>query len=283
MKKLFALLLTGVMVLSMAACSKPEESQNENQAMPDNMANMTAPVDALARWMRENQLKYDPADPEFAWIALYYFTGAYGLDHPMVGQEEGSYQLNIPTSVMEEHASVLFAEYDALFDLPSIMKGNVSYDPNADAYFVSRGDIGLSAMKFTDYEKTEDGYKLKAELVSIMDEEEELIQAYEVTLVDNPSAEDVDNLLYFYSVKDIVPVTAEDQSDHTTTVETAIFNGLADSHTAELTLTDGTMQAFQFDADSEIAKIMGSLKEGDGVTIGYHETENGSLMIVSIE
>ena len=74
MKKLFALLLTGVMLLSMAACGKTEVP--ENNTMPDNMANMTAPVDALARCMLENQLEYDPADPEFAWIALYYFTGA---------------------------------------------------------------------------------------------------------------------------------------------------------------------------------------------------------------
>ena len=281
MKKLFALLLTGVMLLSMAACGKTEVP--ENNTMPDNMANMTAPVDALARCMLENQLEYDPADPEFAWIALYYFTGAYGLDHPMVGQEEGSYQLSIPTSVMEEHASVLFAEYDHLFDLPSIMKGNVSYDPDVDAYFVSRGDIGLSEMKFTDYEKTDEGHKVTAKLVSTMDEEEELIQAYEVTLVDNPAAENVDNLLYFYSVASIVPMQMDEAEAATATVETAIFNGLADSHTAELTLPDGTVQAFQFDADSEIAKIMGSLKEGDGVTIGYNETENGSLMIVSIE
>lgn len=281
MKKLFALILAGVMAFSIAACNNTEKP--ENNTMPENMTNMTAPVDALARCMLENDLTYDPQDPDFFWIALYYFTGAYGLDHPLIDQEEGSYQLNIPTSVMEEHASVLFAEYDHLFDLPSIMKGNVSYDPDADAYFVSRGDIGLSEMKFTNYEKTDEGHKVTAELVSTMAEEEELIQAYEVTLVDNPAAEDVDNLLYFYSVASIVPVEAEDLPDSAATVETAIFNGLADSHTAELTLPDGTVQAFQFDADSDIAKVMGSLKEGDGVTIGYTEKENGGLMIVSIE
>lgn len=281
MKKLLSLILAGVMAFSIAACNNTEKPQNDT--MPENMANMTAPVDALARCMLENDLEYDPADPEFFWIALYYFTGGYGLDHPLISQEEGSYQLNIPSSVMEEHASVLFADYNDLFDLPSIMKGNVSYDPDVDAYFVSRGDIGLSSMKFTDYEKTEDGHKIRAELFSSMDEKEELIQAYDVLLVDNPAAEEVDNPLYFYSVKDIVPVEAEDLPDSAATVETAIFNGLADSHTAELTLPDGTVQAFQFDADSEIAKIMGSLKEGDGVTIGYNETENGSLMIVSIE
>ena len=277
MKKLFALLLAGVMAFSMIACGGKEEP--ENKTMPENMANMTAPVDALVRCMLENDLEYDPEDPEFFWIALYYFTGAYGLDHPMVGQEEGTYQLNIPTSVMEEHASVLFAEYDHLYDLPSIMKGNVSYDSEPDAYFVSRGDIGLSELKFTSFTATEEGYQVTAELLSA-EPDAELIQAYNVTLKDNDA--EIDNMLYFYSIADIVPVAA-DLPNSSATVETAIFNGLADSHTAELTLPDGSVQPFQFDADSDIAKIMGSLKAGDGVTIGYTETENGSLMIVSIE
>lgn len=280
MKKLFALLLTGVMLLSMAACGKTEVP--ENNTMPDNMANMTAPVDALARCMLENQLEYDPADPEFAWIALYYFTGAYGLDHPMVGQEEGSYQLSIPTSVMEEHASVLFAEYDHLFDLPAIMKGNVSYDPDVDAYFVSRGDIGLSEMRFVSYQKTEEGHAVTAELWSTGPEEEK-IAAYDVILKENTYLDNFENPLYFYSVDSITPIALGDASEIDATVETVIFNGLADSHTAELTLPDGSVQPFQFDADSDIAKTLEGLKEGDGLTIGYQETENGSLKIISIE
>ncbi|WP_405728059.1 hypothetical protein [Anaerotignum sp.] len=278
MKKLLSLLLAGVMAFGLIACGNTKEP--ETDTMPDNMANMTAPVDALARCMLENGLEYDPADPDFFWIALYYFTGAYGADHPMVGQEEGSWQLNIPSSVMEEHASVLFAEYDHLFDLPSIMRGNVSYDPDADAYFVSRGDIGLSEMKFTSFAKTEDGYQVTAELRST-EPDTALIQAYDVTLTDNAHAGE--DALYCYSVKAITPLAAEDLPEDSATVETAIFNGLADSHTAELTLPDGTVQAFQFDADSDIAKVMGSLKEGDGLTIGYKETAEGSFMIISIE
>jgi len=48
-------------------------------------------------------------------------------------------------------------------------------------------------------------------------------------------------------------------------------------------LPDGSVQAFQFDPDSDVAKVMGSLQEGDGITIGYNEKENGSLMIISVE
>ena len=276
MKKLFALILAGVMTLGLAACNKPEEPTPD--VMPDNMASMTAPVDALARCMLENNLVYDPQDPEFFWIALYYFTGGYGLDHQLVTEKEGTYQLQIPTSAMQEHASALFAEYNTLFDLPSIMKGNVSYDPDTDAYTVSRGDIGLSEMKFISYEKTEDGHVVKAQLLST--DSQEPIQAYDVVLTENALAES--NSKYFYSVKEIVPAETE-QSGDAPIVETAIFNGLADSHTAELTLPDGSVQPFQFDADSEVAKTLEGLKEGDGLTIGYTETAGGSLKIVSIE
>ena len=137
MKKLLALFLAGVMTLGLASCGNKNEEPIP-ETMPENMAAMAAPVDALARCMLDNQLEYDPADPDFFWTALFYFTGAYGLNHEMVTEKEGSYQLQIPAAVMEEHATALFAEYNGLFDLPSIMKGNVSYDPEADAYFVSR-------------------------------------------------------------------------------------------------------------------------------------------------
>ena len=79
------------------------------------------------------------------------------------------------------------------------------------------------------------------------------------------------------------PISATQITQLVDSVETAIFNGLADSHTAELTLTDGSVQPFQFDPNSDIAKVMGSLVEGDGITIGYVEQENGSLMLVSAE
>lgn len=291
MKKLFALLLAGVMAFGMAACGNTETPEEE-KAMPADMASMAAPIDALARCMLENDLEYDPEDPDFFWTALFYFTGAYGLEHDGIMEEEGTYQLQIPTPVMQEHASALFAECDELYALPSIMKGNISYDPDADTYSVSRGDIGLSEIRLTSYAETENGYAVTAELWSI-GPEEELIRTYDVTLTDNASIEDMENPIYFYRVSSIIMQEAEDNSSQNapdtppaetaTTKATAIFNGLADSHTVEMTLPDGTVQAFQFDANSELSKIFGSLLEGDGITISYTETENGALKIVSVE
>ena len=287
MKKLFALLMTGVLIFGLAGCgNKPEEPAAD--VMPENMESMAAPIDALARCMLENKLEYDPQDPEFFWTALFYFTSGYGLNHEEVTEEGGTYQLQISTPVMQEHAAALFAAYEYLFDLPSIMKGNVSYDDATGTYTVSRGDIGLSEMRLTNYAKTEDGYAVTAELWAL-GEEEELIQAYDVTLLDSTYVSDKTDVPYYYSVKNIVPVSvnteteAEVETETSDTTETAIFNGLADSHTAELTLTDGSVQPFQFDPDSDVAKIIASLTEGDGITISYKEQANGSLMLTSIE
>ena len=279
MKKLLALFLAGVMLFGLASCKK-EEPQVDT--MPENMAAMTAPIDALARCMLDNHLEYDPADPDFFWTAMFYFTGAYGLNHEMVTEKEGSYQLQIPAAVMEEHAAALFAEYNGLFNLPSIMKGNVSYDPVPDVYFVSQGDIGLSEMKLSGYEKTEDGYNLTASLWST-GPETELICSYAVTLKDNASAESFENPLYFYSVTGITPLSEDDMAMAGANKSTALFNGLADSHTAEMTLPDGSVQPFQFEADSDVAAFLSTLEAGDGVTIAYLETGGGSMTIISAE
>jgi len=226
MKRILALFLTGLMAFGLISCSKP--AKPDPTVMPDNMASMTAPVDALARCMLEQNLEYDPADPEFFWTALFYFAGAYGLDHPLIEEEEGTWQLKVPTPVMQEHATALFAEYNDLFDLPSIMKGNVSYDPDWDAYFLSRGDIGLSEMRFTSYLKTDEGHRLRAELWST-GPEEECFAAYDVLLTENAYADGIEEPLYFYSVKSISPMELGEATEIAESVETAIFNGLADS------------------------------------------------------
>lgn len=278
MKKLLALFLTGVMAFGMIACGNTEP---EKDTMPENMASMVAPIDSLARCMLENHKEYDPQDPEFVWASLFYFTGGYGQDYTTIGIPEDSYEMVVISPAMEEHAAALFADFGELPELPSIMDGNIRYVPEEDIYYVTAGDIGMSETRLTSYEKTEDGYKLTAELWGI-GEEEELIQAYDVTLVDNPAAEDYPAPLYYYSVADISFAETENAGSETVT-ETAVFNGLADSHTVELTLPDGAVQAFQFDADSDIAKVIASLKEGDGVTISYTETANGSMNLVSID
>lgn len=291
MKKLLALFLACTMVIGLAACGGKEEEKPNAPTAEEAVASMKAPIDALARCMLENDMEYDPEDPDFFWTALYYFAGAYGLEHEDVEEVPDSYQLKVPASIMEEHAIALFSDYDGLMDLPSIMKGNVSYDPDENAYFLSRGDIGASEMRLSNVEETEDGYTLVAELWS-MEQTEELIAQFDVTLVRNTFSEEIENPLYLCSVSSI-KLVQEDGMDgtnsegHSVTPEetvTAVFNGLSDSHTVEVTLPDGDIRAFQFDAESAAGKIINSLNEGDGFTFGYiTDSKTGASVIVTAE
>lgn len=290
MKKLLALFLACTMALGLVACNGKEE-ETPTPSAEEAVASMEAPIDALARCMLENDMEYDPEDPDFFWTALYYFAGAYGLEHEQVEEVPDTYQLKVPKAVMEEHAIALFSTYDGLMDLPSIMKGNVSYDPDEDAYFLSRGDIGLSETRLTNVEETEDGYTLVAELWSI-GPEEELIAAWDVALIRNTFSEGIENPLYLCSVssmKQIKEDASDENGNNSSTITpddtiTAVFNGLSDSHTVEVTLPDGSIRAFQFDPESAAGKIINSLGEGDGFTFGYTtDAKTGASVILTAE
>lgn len=291
MKKLLALFLACTMVLGLASCKEQDEEEKNTLTAEETVATMQDPIDALARCMVENNLEYNPEDPNFFWTALYYFAGGYGLKHEGVEELTDTYQLKVPSTVMEEYAIALFSNYKGLPELPEIMQGNVSYDENADAYLLSEGDIGLSETKLGDIKETKDGYTLVAELTGT-DEEEELIASFDVTLIRNTFAAEIENPLYLCSVSSM-KMTQKNGADvsegGTATLIpdetiTATFNGLSDAHTAEMTLSEGDIRAFQFDAESAAGKIISGLNEGDVVTFGYIvDKRNGSYVIVSAE
>lgn len=199
MKKLLALFLACTMVLGLASCKEQDEDEKNTLTAEKTVATMQDPIDALARCMVENNLEYNPEDPDFFWTALYYFAGGYGLKHEGVEELTDTYQLKVPSTVMEEYAIALFSDYKGLPELPEIMQGNVSYDENADAYLLSEGDIGLSETRLGDIKETKDGYTLVAELTGT-DEEEELIASFDVTLIRNTFADEIENPLYLCSV-----------------------------------------------------------------------------------
>ena len=124
------------------------------------------------------------------------------------------------------------------------------------------------------------------------DEEEELIASFDVTLIRNTFADEIENPLYLCSVSSMKMTQKEgaDVSEGGTATLipdetiTATFNGLSDAHTAEMTLSEGDIRAFQFDAESAAGKIISGLNEGDVVTFGYIvDKRNGSYVIVSAE
>lgn len=285
MKKWLSLLLAGVLTLGLAACGGNHDNDTEADQR-DGVTAMTAPIDSLARCMLENDLTYAPADPDFVWTALYYFSGGYGAQDDRISQND-SYQLEVPAAVMAEYTAVLFADAEGLTPLPSIMQGNISYEPEADVYLVSMGDIGLSETRLTNVTETEDGATLTAELWAT-DEDPALMAAWEVTLTKAPESET--DARYPYRVVSMERVTDGDPSAPTdaeipadATTATAVFNGFSDAHTVEVTLPDDTVQAFQFDADTAVQEALNAMQAGDGFTFAYVTDANGAAKIVSIQ
>ena len=67
-------------------------------------------------------------------------------------------------------------------------------------------------------------------------------------------------------------------------IATAVFNGLSDSHTAEITLPDGSFAALQFDINSAVAADIASLSEGDGFTFRYiTDSSTGAMKLLTVE
>ena len=143
MKKLKMLLCSVLAAAVFAGCAggqngtaQSEGTQRETEepvSVPENMASMLEPADALMMCMLENNLEYSPSDSLFFWKALYYFAGIYAPAHDLaeVG-EDGS--MTLPRQTVQEFAAVLFADYDDLLPIPEEMSESVIYDSGWDSY-----------------------------------------------------------------------------------------------------------------------------------------------------
>lgn len=302
LKKILMILLTCTMAVGIAGCTKPDtppaEDPTTSELIPsaeEAVASMTAPIDALARCMLENNLTYDAKDPEFIWTALFYFAGEHASEDAAVTKTEEGY-LNVPAKVMLEHATTLFSGLTELPELPPIMHGNITYDEGADAYLLAQGDHGLSEMKLTDAKETEDGYRVTAQLWSIGDSNV-IIGEWNTVLQKLTFVEHSTLPKYLCSVSAMEPVKPAEEAPSggeenipvppvasKGELATAVFNGLSDSHTAEVTLPDGSVAALQFDANSPVSAEIASLREGDGFTFRYlTDSSTGAMKLISIE
>lgn len=298
MKRLTSSLVICMLMLGTAACSTntetddpPQRQEMTAEEKAQAIDDMTAPVDALVRCMLENDMAYDPSDPEFFWTALSYLAGQYGNEHQLAEVTDSS--ITLPRKAVQEYAIALFADYNDLPELPESLSERVTYDENTDAYTFGRGDIGLAETKLA-FESEADGIvTVRADLVSLM-EEQEIIGSWTVTMTDNTYADGITDPLFLFSVAGVTPLEndsqtadnpsqpAQDPSTSEITV-TAVYNGLSDGHTAEMTLPDGTVNAYQF-TDSGVAAKLQAYTAGDTLTFTYtQEGKDAAMVITSVE
>lgn len=278
MKKIYALFLICGMTLGLSACGggpeKPAEQpplENETE-LPETMTTMSAPIHALAETMLDTGIDYQPDDPEFFWNSLHFFLQTYGNRHGAVGLSDDGV-MRVPRKTMQEHAIALFSVYDDLPELPESLSGRIVYDESWDAYLVYSEEYEPYTLALAELSEEKGTYRLEAALSGV---DGETVGVWEVELVKNTYADGIQDPLYPYSVASMHSLEA--QKDQ------AIFNGLTDAHTAEVTLSDGTVAAFQFDADSEVSKALQNLDIGEGFTIEYlTDEEKGTAKIVRAE
>ncbi len=283
MKKYILYFITALFLLGITGCSKknsePAPANLQAQgAIPQDMATMVEPIDALMRSMLENNTDYDATNPEFFWSALYYFLGTSGTENSLVTETDDG-RLKVPKKVAQEYAIALFANYDDLLPLPESLSNSITYDKDWDAYLLTQGDRGLSKTVLSNYKETDNGYVIMAKLVSTMEDKEVLGKSL-VTMQKNAFADGIVDPRYFYSV---AGMTKEEGFAPPTYNASAVFNGSADGHTVEVTLEDGTIQAFQF-YDETVSEKLHAMKEGDAFSFVYsHDKETGTLTILEIK
>ncbi len=283
MKKYIIFFITALLMIGTTACSKKsvtldaQEAQTAAEQTAD-MASMAEPIDSLMRCMIENNITYDPTDPEFFWTALYYFLGNYGQENPLVSISEDG-KIKVPRKVAQEYAIALFANYDDLLPLPEALSASITYDEEWDAYLLSPGDAGLAETVLSDDKEGENSYTVTAKLISTMEDKEVLAQC-NVTLQKNAFADGIVDPRYFYSVAEITPVSGFPAPPESVS---AIYNGLSDAHTVEVTLEDGTIQAYQF-YDEAVSEKLHTLNEGDAFSFTYTtDDKTGTLTILEID
>lgn len=275
MKRILALLL--ICGLGLAACGESAASdappaQLEETELPETVSAMAAPIHALAETMLYTGEDYQPQDSEFFWNSLHFFLETYGNRHGAVGlSEEGT--MRVPRKTMQEHAIALFSDYSDLLELPESLSDRIVYDDDWDAYLIYPTDYVPYTLSLSDLAEEDGKYHMEA---SLSDAAGDKVGTWEVTLVKNTYADGIENPLYPYSVSSMQSIGT--QTEH------VVFNGLTDAHTVEVTLSDGTVAAFQFDADSEAGETLQNLDIGESFTMRYHSDEGtGISKIVGAE
>lgn len=263
------------------AAEEPEtEKTEETEGMlPAGMENMLAPMDSLMMCMYENGYAYGD-DPYVFWVELRYLLGNYyGMAGTGVSTEDA--YLRVEPEVVKEFASSLTADFQELPEMPGGLENMVLYDAEKDTYLFAAGDRGLSQAEVLSCEKQENGsYQVQARLYGVEDGETICIADY--TLISNHyQPGNGMEKLFSYSVSSMNMEPVEGMVEEV--ILEGEFQGLADSHTVEILLTDG-VEAFQF-LDEDVAAILSILEKDELIkfTASYDAQGAGTITGIIVE
>lgn len=171
------------------------------EGMSDEFYAMTKPVDAVIRCMYENNMEYEPQNPEFFWRAISYFVGSYGIKHELAEIEYD--KVKLPKNVVQEFATILFYDYDDLLDIPESIGDEVAYDENYGGYIFKINPATLSYATLESVETEEKEYTVIADFYTTGKENVKLSSKWEMKMVDNPYISGIREPKYIYTIKSI--------------------------------------------------------------------------------
>ena len=133
------------------------------EALPkENFVAMLPVLDSILRCCVENDMTYDPANPDFFWSALYYYCVNWAADDPECEVANG--ELRVPVERMKAYAAAFFDGFEAF---PALQAGCViRYDADWQSYFMPLSDASDSELRVTSaYDQPNGSVSVRAELV----------------------------------------------------------------------------------------------------------------------
>lgn len=145
---------------------------------------ISLPLHALVLSMVERELDYDVESDLFIWNALYYTLSLYGqVDERAALTEEA---LVLPSEVVLDYLSALFARHTGLPALPAQLSDRVRYDEASDCFLLALGDFGLTELRIDTVQYTDrDTCLLEGTLIAPPDDS--ILCSFRAALLKNDS------------------------------------------------------------------------------------------------
>ena len=120
----------------------------------------------LAMLNRDVQV-FDPADRALAWESLYNMLSLYGQLDSRSSSDNG--ELFLPEETVQDYASALKADIDALPELPAELRDRINYDNVSRCYVIFRGEDDQARVQVDDTRRADDALILTGSLVCEVD------------------------------------------------------------------------------------------------------------------
>lgn len=184
------------------APSTPSPEQAASKLVPDeNKLKAMLPVFEAIINASTDEI-YDGNDPYYFWSVMYFIGVNNGTANPKAMVAPDDINIIIPTQLVDEYASALFANYSKMPALPEDMDFPITYAKDQDAYLMELSDSGEVEYAISSYEAVSDTQITATVQVKYDDGTQE----YKFVLQTNSTAAKMQSPVFYYAVVSVEPV-----------------------------------------------------------------------------